>query len=456
MVVDLKKTAGEDAQALGKLEEEQEDARVLYVALTRSAARCYVYHAPVKISEKARVPAQVRMMRSWGSRAEASESEGSGSTEANAIQEQAQSWVSGLSGQAEYVSFSDGQSDFQGEENPVLVNSQDDSLEARHWEPDCKIPRAKIVDSFSGLSKQVGFDGRDLDGISEGQDKQQDFLGEEKTPIFKFPAGANAGSFMHDVFEHLEFSDSSNWESFIEEKLKEHQYDSKKWTSVILGMVKEVMGTELEPGFSLNKLEKEDRLEEMEFHFPMAPGFLPELAGSLPDSSILKKYLVRLNPYVVAELGVRLPQGFGGPDFQGKWKIPRLGLEIEQAWRKRRRLRSERNGKGNAHPSLRSAVSSLRGGRSPFPPKQNEGLLIPNKLRGCVLSFRARNERRFRKRNLFRFAGSRNGTDFGKLSCFGDMSATKQEERDWELEALASAISSFSSVGEKKARRWPV
>ena len=245
--------------------------------------------------------------------------------------------MSGLSGQAEYVSFSDGQSDFQGEENPVLVNSQDDSLEARHWEPDCKIPRAKIVDSFSGLSKQVGFDGRDLDGISEGQDKQQDFLGEEKTPIFKFPAGANAGSFMHGVFEHLEFSDSSNWEGFIEEKLKEHQYDSKKWTSVILGMVKEVMGTELEPGFSLNKLEKEDRLEEMEFHFPMAPGFLPELAGSLPDSSILKKYLVRLNPYDcrrIEESGylkglVDLTFRVNGKYYVLDWKSNKLGGSAE-------------------------------------------------------------------------------------------------------------------------------
>ena len=65
LVVDLKKTADEEAIAQSKEEEEQEDARVLYVALTRSASRCYLYHAPVKISSNARVPAQVRLMRSW-------------------------------------------------------------------------------------------------------------------------------------------------------------------------------------------------------------------------------------------------------------------------------------------------------------------------------------------------------------------------------------------------------
>ena len=111
----------------------------------------------------------------------------------------------------------------------------------------------------------------------------------------------------------------------------------KNGRPVILGMVKEVMGTELEPGFSLNKLEKEDRLEEMEFHFPMAPGFLPELAGSLPDSSILKKYLVRLNPYDcsrIEESGylkglVDLTFRVNGKYYALDWKSNKLGGSAE-------------------------------------------------------------------------------------------------------------------------------
>jgi exodeoxyribonuclease V beta subunit len=235
------------------------------------------------------------MMRSWGSQAQSDESEDSGPQDGNAMSEAVGQWVAGLSGQAEYATFTDEQADFVGEGNVESGNLEEDSLQAENWNPERKIPRAKIVESFSGLSKQVGFDGRDLDGISDGQDQQEDFPGEEKTPIFKFPAGATPGNFMHDVFEHLDFSDSSNWKGFIEDKLKQHQYDSKKWTPTILDMVEQVMVTELEPGLSLNKLEKADRMEEMEFHFPMAPGFLPELSGSLPEDSILKKYLVRLS-----------------------------------------------------------------------------------------------------------------------------------------------------------------
>ena len=137
---------------------------------------------------------------------------------------------------------------------------------------------------------------------------------------------------MHGVFEHLEFL-TPRIGVFIEEKLKEHQYDSKKWASVILGMVKS-HGYELEQVL-VNKLEKDPW--KMEFHFPMAPGFLPELAGSLPDSSILKKYLVRLNPYDcsrIEESGylkglVDLTFRVNGKYYVLDWKSNKLGGSAE-------------------------------------------------------------------------------------------------------------------------------
>ena len=55
------------------------------------------------------------------------------------------------------------------------------------------------------------------------------------------------------------------------------------------------MTAELEPGLSLAGLDKGDRLEEMEFHFPLAQGSLYELASLLPTGSILHKYLTGLN-----------------------------------------------------------------------------------------------------------------------------------------------------------------
>ena len=50
LVVELKNRAGAEAAGQGLLEEDQEDARVLYVALTRAASRC-VLIIPVSIRE---------------------------------------------------------------------------------------------------------------------------------------------------------------------------------------------------------------------------------------------------------------------------------------------------------------------------------------------------------------------------------------------------------------------
>ena len=96
---------------------------------------------------------------------------------------------------------------------------------------------------------KFGFDGRDLDCVQEGQGQQGDLIGLEQMPIFNFPAGANAGNFMHDVFEHLDFSDSSNWKNTFPKNWKTISTSRKKWTSAIYEMVTEVMQTELE-GFS--------------------------------------------------------------------------------------------------------------------------------------------------------------------------------------------------------------
>ena len=68
-------------------------------------------------------------------------------------------------------------------------------------------------------------------------------------PIFKFPVRANA-DFMHEVFEHLNFSDPSSWEEFISKKLNDHQFDSKQWTPVIHDMVKQLWKLNWSRGFA--------------------------------------------------------------------------------------------------------------------------------------------------------------------------------------------------------------
>ena len=58
LVVDLRELASEESLALGRLEERREDARLLYVALTRASSCCYLYHPPFASTEEEQSSAQ--------------------------------------------------------------------------------------------------------------------------------------------------------------------------------------------------------------------------------------------------------------------------------------------------------------------------------------------------------------------------------------------------------------
>ena len=147
------------------------------------------------------------------------------------------------------------------------------------------------IQSFSSLTRQIDFNGADLDGGAQlgGAAPVEESLSPD--PIFDFPAGAHAGNFMHDVFEHLEFDDSTTWAGLIERKLKHHQFDSAKWQIPIHKMIEQVMQVELAPGFRLGLLTRADRMEEMEFLFPAGSFSLASLVSALPVDSMLSQYL---------------------------------------------------------------------------------------------------------------------------------------------------------------------
>ena len=293
LVVDLHEVASDSAKEKGKLEDGQEDARVLYVAMTRAASRCYLYHAPYRLSEDDRPSAQARIMKSWGNKQKSEQEDGS--VDNFQVGQFVNGWVeeNELSEMAQYHSFLPDQEELDGAlpcEGSEKVEPE--GLESAKWKASRGIPMGSIVSSFSGLVEQVDFDGKDLDDEQESEDREQGATEDDPLPqIFEFEAGARAGTFMHDVFEHLEFTDPSTWDVFISKKLRDHQFVDERWPDVIRGMVEQVMGTELEPGLILGSVERKDRMEEMEFHFPVRPGFLPELASSLPEGCLLRSYL---------------------------------------------------------------------------------------------------------------------------------------------------------------------
>ncbi|MDM8518255.1 pentapeptide repeat-containing protein, partial [Desulfobacterales bacterium HSG16] len=114
---------------------------------------------------------------------------------------------------------------------------------------------------------------------------------EERTGIFAFPRGRGAGTCLHDIFEHLDFTckNSDVIQSLLNEKLVNHGFD-EKWTDTVREMVIKVLsvplGRKSEPRFSLSMIPKKERIDEMEFHFPLSrltPDRLRAIFSSYPN-----------------------------------------------------------------------------------------------------------------------------------------------------------------------------
>ncbi len=95
----------------------------------------------------------------------------------------------------------------------------------------------------------------------------------ETRSIFAFPKGAKAGNLLHDILEHVDFTSSNTDETknIVAVKLKQHGFDSQ-WQETISEMIGRVVCSPLQPGAegpALSAIGKEDRLNELEFYFPL-------------------------------------------------------------------------------------------------------------------------------------------------------------------------------------------
>lgn len=126
------------------------------------------------------------------------------------------------------------------------------------------------ISSFSALVAGKYMDrAADRDGeVRSRQERQQET--DPQKGIFAFPSGTRAGTFMHHVFEHLDFTqNSSHIEAVIEKSLAIYGYD-RAWTPVLRDMVEKVLRLPMGPeGFRLRELTLKEQLRELDFYFPL-------------------------------------------------------------------------------------------------------------------------------------------------------------------------------------------
>jgi exodeoxyribonuclease V beta subunit len=91
--------------------------------------------------------------------------------------------------------------------------------------------------------------------------------------IFGFPRGAHAGNFFHDILEHLDYTDCSVQALYepIQRKLQAYGFGSS-WQDIVCETIAHGLTVSLRPAqpeLALSSIAFEQRVNEMEFYFPL-------------------------------------------------------------------------------------------------------------------------------------------------------------------------------------------
>ncbi|NOI64889.1 exodeoxyribonuclease V subunit beta [Vibrio sp. 99-8-1] len=276
-----------------------EDLRLLYVAVTRAVYGCFIGVAPLRKGRSSRDPSSAHLS-AIGYLIQNGES--LASSELNlCLQKFSASYSDGITVEqpAEIV-------DVQPHDLPEQIGLFDhDDLFAHGSAKGGEIYRANQlkneidrqwrITSYSALVKQghsshralaetiIDTQGVDIDAISDDALESEE---EQELSIYTFPKGARAGTFLHTLFEQIEFTlaaDSSETTEVIIKLLDAEQLE-RHWLPVLQKLIDDVLNTHLNRAqpddnplqspplathLQLGKLASNQKLVEMEFLLPI-------------------------------------------------------------------------------------------------------------------------------------------------------------------------------------------
>ena len=250
-----------------------EDLRLLYVALTRAKNRCYTVWGRISGSGRS-APAYLFHQ---GDSLE-------GKDKVTALQRR----FDGLSDEDVWAALQSAAREAEGAirlvdmpirpaYGPKSVLGGDGPVTSRRFSG--RIDDSWGISSFSSIAAGRHVEPSPAEGdemthnVESGPvDGERNVSGDHQRDIFDFPAGAGAGSFMHAVFEALDFgAHPTEIPPVVAAKLAAFGFDSE-WTTTICDMVKNVLSVPLpgrEETFTLSEIGFGDRLNELEFYFPI-------------------------------------------------------------------------------------------------------------------------------------------------------------------------------------------
>ncbi|MBW3698001.1 exodeoxyribonuclease V subunit beta [Vibrio sp. T187] len=255
------------AQALAQADKERlaEDLRLIYVALTRAVYGCFIGMAPLRKGRSTKEPTGVHL-----------------SAMGYLIQNGEELGIAELGQKLHAMELA----------NPSVVLAEvptvhpspfvaqlDESQALQAKSLSANIDRNWRITSYSGLVKQgshgathdavIEVSGFDIDSADE-QDELE--LLEPERSIFTFPRGARPGTFLHTLFEEVEFTEPATSEAntqVIGQLLEAEQYE-EEWLPVLQQLVDTVLNTPLDgKHLKLSDKGSSQRLVEMEFLLPI-------------------------------------------------------------------------------------------------------------------------------------------------------------------------------------------
>lgn len=179
--------------------------------------------------------------------------------------------------------------------NHLIVNEQDLIVEGKQQNYQADLPTAQnILKAKKFILKENNWDKisysrlsgehkpTSIKGLYAGDGKQYDQF------IFKeLKKGAKTGNFLHSIFEHIDFSYSENWDTVIKNIAKQYYTKTEEsLSSNILELLHHVMDIDIptEKGsLTLNTVPIEKCLHELEFDFPFAEFNASELSSLLQE-----------------------------------------------------------------------------------------------------------------------------------------------------------------------------
>lgn len=237
-----------------------EDMRLLYVALTRAVHACFLGIADVREGNSKRADTHLSAMGALLLNDEQS------------MPQAIDTWAQQHAALCQVVTPPT-QLSVAMEHNPPAAPT----LQARIFAG--LIDKRWRVTSYSALSQRLAhdvapFSKLDLEVAGEDIEAVEDLKPEEMQPVwdmFHFPKGANAGTFLHTLFEEIDFSAPAPvLQARLPGWLDSYSFDAQ-WQPVLERFVAQVLATPLtDTGFSLSQIRPQDRQVEMAFFLPFA------------------------------------------------------------------------------------------------------------------------------------------------------------------------------------------